>query len=78
MKIKKYCKKCHAIETEPVLIREFKLKKGSWDGEFLFRDGLLYPFVPFCTQNVVDLVRRNQLSNFQFKWMGGLAPIDTQ
>jgi hypothetical protein len=66
-KIIKYCKMCYHIETMPTVLKSHPLIPGSWDQTPLFRDYNLYPFVTFCTQDVVDLVKKKGLSNFLFK-----------
>jgi len=65
-KIAKYCKKCHQIETDPMVLPFHKIISGSWDGSPLFRDKILYPCVTLCTQDLVDVVKKKGLTNFSF------------
>lgn len=68
----KICKQCNYIETDPMVLQTYSLIPGSWDGSPLFRDDIIYPFVNFCTQEVVDLVKKKKLTNFRFRLMGNL------
>lgn len=72
-KITKYCKKCHYIETMPMVLPNLSIITESWDGSPLFRDNILYPSVTFCTQDLVDVVKKKGLTNFSFTKEGEIG-----
>ena len=56
--------------------RRYIMVPGSWDGNPLFRDPILYPRVNFCTQKVLDVAYRYRFTNFRFEQMEG--PFDSE
>lgn len=68
--IKKHCRRCGEIETDPMVIPRFHVLEGSWDSQDLFRDQRYFPRVSFCTQKLVDVVRAHSLTNFRFDRLG--------
>jgi hypothetical protein len=66
-KIIRFCPDCQHLETVPPVITNFRMIPDSWDGSSLFRDIRLYPCVNFCTQNILDIVFQQELTNFFFE-----------
>lgn len=57
---------CHHLVTSPSMMPRFVIRDGSWDGQDLFRDPVLFPRVIFCTNRVLEIASRHQFTNFRF------------
>lgn len=73
-RVVRFVPQCHYIETQPPILPRFSMVPNSWDSSPLFCDPTLFPRVTFCTQEIVDIARKHQFTNFWFGPMAG--PFD--
>ena len=65
---------CGKLMTVPAVPTKFKLVTGSWDGSQVFRDKDLFPYLNFCTHNIISLAQKHRHTNFRFEAIEG--PLD--
>ncbi len=64
------CTRCGRLQTEPAILKAFRLFQGSWDGSHLFRDHVFFPRVVFCTEGLANLIRTEGFTNASLEKIG--------
>jgi hypothetical protein len=66
----KVCKKCGQPDYfDPFKLIGYEFIPGSYSGEHLFRDEKSFPYINFCTEDVLRIAGKYSFTNFHFERM---------